>query len=145
MVQWEMGNRGLDGSELGKVVEPVVTRHFPAGEAAPHCLCLETTARTLETVYLRVSPDQRPGTQWAAWHQPARAEHRVSLELVAEPINKGGGWRARVEEPSVPWAGGCLALQRQSGPAPGHLTLPPWADFLDGCQGGERSLRLDPC
>ena len=85
------------------------------------------------------------GCSRAAWHQPARAEHRVSVELVAEPINKGGGWRARVEEPSVPWAGGCLALQRQSGPAPGHLTLPSWADFLDGCQGGERSLRLDPC
>lgn len=97
-----MGNQGLDGSELGKVVEPVVTRHFPAGEAAPHCLCLEARAGTLESVYLRVSPDQRPGARRAAWHQPARAEHRVSVELVAEPINKGGGWRARVEEPSVP-------------------------------------------
>ena len=97
-----MGNQGLDGSELGKVVEPVVTRHFPAGEAAPHCLCLETRAGTLESVYLRVSPDHRPGARRAAWHQPARVEHRVSVELVAEPINKGGGWRARVEEPSVP-------------------------------------------
>ena len=62
-MQWEMGNQGLDGSELGKVVEPVVTRHFPAGEAAPRCLCLETRAGTLESVYLRVS---RPATGCSA-------------------------------------------------------------------------------
>lgn len=106
----EMGNRGLDGSELGKVVEPVVTRHLSSwggrsslslsgnqgqgdsGDCVPHSL-------------------SRPATgvlSGQLWHQPARAEHRVSLELVAEPINKGGGWRARVEEPCA-WAGGCLA------------------------------------
>lgn len=28
-------------------------------------------------------------------NSPARAEHRVSVEHVAESINKGGGWQAR--------------------------------------------------
>ena len=104
----------------------------------------------LRSVYLRESLQasgrvlgralgRQPGTS------PARAEHRVSVEHAAEPINKGGGWRARAGGAlrATGWRLPCSAAAVWA--APGHLTLPLWADFLDGCQGGERILRLDPC
>lgn len=51
---------------------------------------LQTSGRALDWVLGR-----QPGTS------PARAEHRVSAEHVAEPIHKGGGWRARAAGPSM--------------------------------------------
>lgn len=58
---------------------------------------------------------RQPGTS------PAGAEHRVSVEHVAESINKGGGWQARaagaLRAPGWRLAG--PAPQPLSGPAPG--------------------------
>ena len=78
---------------------------------------------------------RQPGTG------PTRAGQSVSVEHVAESVNKGGGWQARAGGAVVPRAGGCPALQPCLRP-PRHLTLPLWADFLEGCQGRERSPRL---
>lgn len=149
-VQWETGNQGWDGPDWGKVVEPVVTRHFPAGEAAPHCLCLGTGAWdsgecTSESLS-RPSAGRAAGCL-AGSLAPAPPGRSIACRssMWQSPSTKAAAGRLVLEEPSVPRAGGCPALQPLSGPGPRHLTLPHWAGFLDGCQGRERSPRLEPC
>lgn len=61
---------------------------------------LQTGGRALGRVLGR-----QPGTS------TARAGHPVSVEHVAESINKGGGWQARAAGALVPRAVGCPALQ----------------------------------
>lgn len=77
----------------------------------------------LRSVYLRESL-QTSGRAlvrvlgWQPGTSPARAEHRVSVEHVAEPINKGGGWRARAGGAlrATGWRLPCSAASVWAGP-----------------------------
>lgn len=101
-------------------------------------------------VYLGVSPDWPPAGRSAGCLAgslaPAPPGRSIACQpsMWQSPSTKAAAGRLVLEDPSVPWTGGCSAQQPLSALGPQALN-PLQAGFLGGCQGRERSPRLDPC
>lgn len=81
---------------------------------------------------------RQPGTS------PARAEHRVSVEHVAESINKGGGWQARAGGAlrATGWRLPCSAAAVWAGPQTLNPSSLGWLSGWLPRQGEEPKLNL---